>query len=76
MRNFAGTKSIFYLLLFIAATLLANLQDSANQGTMLVAASKKTDILFLKGKFILKDKKGSIVISDDKKPCGCPHYYR
>lgn len=76
MQNFASTKSIFYLLLFIATTFLVNLEVSTRPGGMLVAASKKTDILFLKGKFILKDKKGAIVISDDKKPCECSHYYR
>lgn len=42
---------------------------------LLAEAKQKSDILFLKGKFILKDKKGSIVISDEKK-CHCPHYYR
>ena len=50
--------------------------DGNNNSPMLAEAAKKgTDILFLKGKFILKDKKGSIVIADEKK-CHCPHYYR
>lgn len=52
------------------------LSSSSSTNKMLVSARQKSDILFLKGKFILKDKKGSIVISDDKKPCECPHYYR
>lgn len=43
--------------------------------SLMSMAEKKTDILFLKGKFILKDKKGSIVIADDKKCCECPHHH-
>lgn len=67
-----------YLIAFLAITLafMMNLSlDGGNKNIMLASASKKTDILFLKGKFILKDKKGSIVISDEKK-CHCPHYFR
>lgn len=44
-------------------------------GVMLAEARPQmSDILFLKGKFILKDKRGSIVIADDKK-CHCPQHY-
>lgn len=49
--------------------------DGNSNNILLASARKKTDILFLKGKFILKDKKGSIVISDEKK-CHCPSYFR
>lgn len=70
-------KKIIYLSIFVAIILAISASFSPNGGNqMLVEAGKKTDILFLKGKFILKDKKGSIVISDDKKPCHCPHYFR
>lgn len=43
---------------------------------LLASADKKgVDLLFLKDKFILKDKKGSIVISDEKNCCECPNYH-
>lgn len=67
---FSKSKKIVLLLIFIA--IMASLSQLELRGALVEA--KKTDILFLKGKFILKDKKGSIVISDDK--CHCPHYYR
>lgn len=77
---FANNENKFvYLLALIAFTsmILLNVVSVDNNNRMLVSAEKKTDILFLKGKFILKDKKGAIVISDDhKKPCHCPHYFR
>lgn len=72
-------RSSTYLLAFVAITLVFMLNvcsfDGQNNNIMLANAEKKTDILFLKGKFILKNKKGSIVIADEKK-CHCPHYYR
>lgn len=37
-----------------------------------VEAGQKSDILFIKGKFIKKDKKGTIVV-DEKNHCGCHH---
>lgn len=71
-------RSSTYLLAFVAITLVFMLNvcsfDGQSNNIMLANAEKKTDILFLKGKFILKNKKGSIVISDEKK-CHCPHYY-
>lgn len=76
MPSISRSKFILYLFLFVTASLIVNFDVTQNQNKMLVSANKKTDILFLKGKFILKDKKGSIVISDDKKPCHCPHYFR
>lgn len=63
------------ILVVVVGLILMNVGGDTSR--MLAAAGKsKSDILFLKGKFILKDKKGSIVISDEKKPCHCPHYYR
>lgn len=64
-----------FAMIAMASLILINISTNRNQFS-LVAGEKKTDILFLKGKFILKDKKGSIVISDDKKPCHCPSYFR
>lgn len=74
----SNNRKIVYLFMFVALSvmLLSISFGPNNANNVLVAAKKKTDILFLKGKFILKDKKGSIVISDDKKPCHCPHYFR
>lgn len=70
-------KRMIYLFAFVALILVLNIgfEPNGSNKHMLVAAEKKTDILFLKGKFIMKDKKGAIVISDEKK-CHCPHYYR
>lgn len=72
--------SIYYLtFVVILATFIMQFSPNSEQATSMLAEAGKqkgTDILFLKGKFILKDKKGSIVISDDKKPCHCGHYYR
>lgn len=75
-KMFQSNKKAIYLFAFVALFLLLNIGFSQNGpgNQMLVAAEKKTtDILFLKGKFIMKDKKGAIVISDEKK-CHCPHY--
>jgi len=79
----AEKKAVYYVWCFVAICLLMSLADFDGKndgpnklGRILFAdASKKSDILFLKGKFILKDKKGTIVISDEKK-CHCPQYYR
>ena len=68
-------KKFVYLFVFVVLSLVLSTNFSPN-GNMLVNAKSKSDILFLKGKFILRDKKGSIVISDDKKPCHCSHMYR
>lgn len=69
-------SKLVYLLGFISLSVLAMMQVWSSS-SLLVSAKEKSDILFLKGKFILKDKKGSIVISDEKKACHCPmHYYR
>lgn len=61
-------------LLAISLVLIAN---CLHPQTGAEAKKHKSDILFLKGKFILKDKKGSVVIADDshKKPCHCGHSY-
>ena len=69
------SKRLIYLFALVAISLVLSM-SFAPAGNTLVSAEKKSDILFLKGKFILKDKKGSIVISDDKKPCHCPHYFK
>lgn len=80
MMNNSSKKLFYYLFVFATLSLvLVNISLTPNgrgSTSMLVAAEKKTDILFLKGKFIMKNKKGSIVISDEKKDCHCPHYYR
>jgi len=70
----SNTKLV-YLILILGLSLLleGNLTPGGNT---LVGAEKKTDILFVKGKFIMKNKKGAIVIADEKKPCHCPKYYR
>lgn len=73
-----NNRKLIYLFVFVAiSVMILSLSFGSNNGAnnALVAAKKQTDILFLKGKFILKDKKGSIVISDEKK-CHCPHYFR
>lgn len=79
MQSRGNTRSSTYLLAFVAITLVlmlnVALDGQSGRGVMLASAEKKTDILFLKGKFIMKNKKGSIVIADEKK-CHCPHYYR
>lgn len=70
-------QSPAFILTLVAMALLFMMNVSFNgygDNIMLANAEKKTDILFLKGKFILKNKKGSIVVADDKK-CHCPHYY-
>ena len=67
--------SLLSALLAIALVFMIHISLNGNGNMLASAKSKNTDILFLKGKFILKDKKGSIVISDEKK-CHCPHYYR
>ena len=66
--------SIWLLALCALATvLIGDLAPGKSGASLLVAnAEKMRDILFLKGKFILKDKKGSIVISDDSNKCHCP----
>lgn len=71
-------RRVIYLFAFVALIMVLNIGFSPDGSSrqMLVAAEKKTDILFLKGKFIMKDKKGAIVISTDEKKCHCPHYYR
>lgn len=63
-------KSPVFFLVLLAMALVLNLGFAPGGNEMMAAAEKKSDILFLKGKFILRDKKGSIVISDDKK-CHC-----
>lgn len=75
MMSPRSAKRFVYLLVFVALTSFILNVSLAPNGGALVGAEKKSDILFLKGKFILKDKKGSIIISDDKK-CECPHYYK
>lgn len=71
-----NNRKLIYLLIFVALSvmILTISFNPNNEGSVFVMAKKETDILFLKGKFILRDKKGSIVISDDKKPCHCSHY--
>ncbi|KAG9510261.1 Cystathionine gamma-lyase, partial [Fragariocoptes setiger] len=60
------------LFLCVLATLAVVM--SMNEGPIAVEAGKsKSDIMFLKGKFVLRDKKGVVVIADEKK-CHCPHY--
>lgn len=66
------SKKLINVLALIVASLV--LLASFHQSQLGVEANKKSDILFLKGKFVLKDKRGSIVISDEKKPCSCGHY--
>lgn len=72
-----SNNKIFVLFMLVALS-FALISLSPN-GSNLALAEKKADILFVKGKFILKDKKGSIVISEDKK-CHCPpkhsHYHK
>lgn len=41
----------------------------------LVEGSQKSDLIFVKGKFIKKDKKGVIVV-EEKEHCGCGHKRR
>lgn len=77
IKMFKFNLKLVYLITIFAISLILHMSPSHDGSGNFVAANKKgTDILFLKGKFILKDKKGAIVISDDKKPCHCPHYYR
>lgn len=78
MIRINNNRKLIYLFMFVAMSVMVlSITFAPNNGNnVLVTAKKNTDILFLKGKFILKDKKGSIVISDDKKPCHCPHYFR
>lgn len=75
-NGYASNKKLIYLLLLISLAFALNISFAPNSNNMLARAEKKTDILFLKGKFIMKDKKGAIVISDEKKHCHCPHYFR
>ena len=74
------SKQIVRLVCLAVALLVAFLSVGSNlngdNNNLMLADAKKTDILFLKGKFVLRDKKGSIVISDEKKPCHCGYYYK
>lgn len=73
MRSFKMIAIIGFAMLLI---LNGNLKRPDGSNGLLASADKKgVDLLFLKDKFILKDKKGSIVIADDKKCCECPHYH-
>lgn len=69
--------NVIALIGFILCLILnGNFNGLDGPNGMLANADKKgVDLLFLKDKFILKDKKGSIVIADDKKCCECPHYH-
>lgn len=41
----------------------------------LAEAKEKSDLIFVKGKFIKKDKKGTIVV-EEKSHCGCGYHRR
>lgn len=66
-NSFAMHPSIFKkfaILLVVAIVAIASLQLD------IAEAKEKSDLLFVKGKFIKKDKKGVIVV-DEKSHCGC-----
>lgn len=54
------------MMILVALVIISTLQVD------IVEAGQKSDILFVKGKFIKKDKKGTIVV-DEKSHCGCHH---
>lgn len=71
---YQSTKKLLFVFAALSLLVLISVSFAPNEN-MLVSARKQSDILFLKGKFILKDKRGSIVISDDKK-CPCYGHYK
>jgi hypothetical protein len=62
MASFVSIKRIIALML-VALVVISTLQVEP------VEASQKSDLLFVKGKFIKKDKKGVIVVDDKCPPC-------
>lgn len=71
------SKKLVNLMALVAVALIL-IGSCLHPQTGAEAKKHKSDILFLKGKFILKDKKGAVVIADDhhhKKPCHCGHSY-
>lgn len=55
-------------LMLVCVLVLSALQVELAEGT-------KSDLIFVKGKFIKKDKKGTIVV-EEKSHCGCHHRRR
>lgn len=54
----------------LALILIAMVFVSALQVDV-VDAAQKSDLIFVKGKFIKKDKKGVIVVEEKEHHCGC-----
>lgn len=66
---------IFLVGFFLAFTLDPISELGSGTGSLMAVAEKKSDILFVKGKFIMKDKKGTVIL-EDKKDCDCERFFR